>query len=44
MIERIGMERFISEAGAKKIHSHEMGELFSIDLPEDPNDTFARFA
>ena len=36
MIERIGMERFISEAGAKKIHSHEMGELFSIDLPEDP--------
>jgi len=36
MVERIGMERFIEEAKAKKIHSHEMGDLFSIDLPEDP--------
>jgi hypothetical protein len=37
MVERIGMERFISEAGAKCIHQHEMGELFSIDLPDDPD-------
>jgi hypothetical protein len=37
MIERVGMERFISEAGAKKIHSHEMGDLFSIELPGDPD-------
>ena len=38
MVERIGMERFISEAKAKKIHSHEMGDLFSIDLPNDPEE------
>jgi hypothetical protein len=38
MIERMGMERFITGAKAKKIHSHEMGELFSIDLPNDPEE------
>ena len=36
MIERVGMERFLTEAGAKCIHEHEMGDLFSIDLPGDP--------
>jgi hypothetical protein len=36
MVERIGMERFLSEAGASEIHRHERGELFSIDLPDDP--------
>lgn len=36
MIERMGMERFISESGAELIHRHERGELFSIDLPGDP--------
>jgi hypothetical protein len=36
MMERIGMERFLGEAGAKQIHTHEMGDLFSIDLPGDP--------
>jgi hypothetical protein len=38
MIERVGMERFLSEAGARMIHSHEMGDLFSIDLPGDPDE------
>jgi len=36
MIERIGMERFLSESGASQIHRHERGDLFSIDLPGDP--------
>lgn len=36
MIERIGMERFITESKAKVIHSHERGDLFSIDLAGDP--------
>jgi hypothetical protein len=36
MIERIGMERFLGEAGASCIHRHEVGDLFSIDLPGDP--------
>src|SRR5262249_45249482 len=36
MIERIGMERFFRESCAKLIHQHEVGELFSIDLPDDP--------
>jgi hypothetical protein len=36
MIERIGMERFLEEAGAECIHNHERGDLFSIDLPNDP--------
>ena len=36
-IERFGMERFIREANAKVIHSHEMGKLYSIDLPNDPD-------
>jgi hypothetical protein len=36
MVERIGMERFLSEAGASQIHRHDMGDLFSIDLPGDP--------
>jgi hypothetical protein len=35
-MERMGMQRFLTEAGAKCIHRHEMGELFSIDLPGDP--------
>lgn len=37
IIERIGMERFLSEAGAISIHKHDMGELFFIDLPGDPD-------
>jgi hypothetical protein len=36
MIECMGMERFIAEAGAKSIHEDEFGELFSVDLPGDP--------
>ncbi len=36
-IERFGMERFIREANAKIIHSHEMGQLYSLDLPNDPD-------
>jgi hypothetical protein len=35
MIERMGMERFLLEAGASEIHKHDMGDLFSIDLPKD---------
>ena len=35
MIERMGMERFLQEAGASEIHKHDMGDLFSIDLPKD---------
>jgi len=38
MVERVGMERFLSEAGARKIHSHDMGDLFSIDIPNDPDE------
>lgn len=43
MIERMGMERFLAEAGAKKIHTCEdfthpesSLNLFSVDLPGDP--------
>jgi hypothetical protein len=36
-IERFGMERFLREANAKVIHSHEMGQLYSLDLPNDPD-------
>jgi hypothetical protein len=36
MIERMGMEKFLEQAGATKIHSHERGDLFSIELPGDP--------
>ena len=36
MVERVGMERFLHEAAASSIHHHEMGELYSIDLPGDP--------
>lgn len=39
MIERMGIERFLAEAKATKIHVHERGELFSIDLPDDPDRT-----
>jgi hypothetical protein len=35
IVERIGMERFIAEAGAKKIHTHEIGELFRIEIADD---------
>jgi hypothetical protein len=37
MIERFGMNRFITEAGAKVIHKHDMGALYSIELPGDPD-------
>ena len=36
MVERMGMEKFLTQSGAKQIHSHERGDLFSIDLPNDP--------
>src|SRR5205807_10287691 len=36
MIECMGMEKFLADSGAAQIHSHEMGELFSIALPGDP--------
>ncbi len=36
MVEKMGMEKFLINADAKCIHRHEMGDLFSIDLPNDP--------
>ncbi len=37
MIERVGIERFVRESGAREVHPHEMGRLFEIDLPGDPD-------
>lgn len=33
MIERMGMERFLSEANATCIHRHKRGDLFSVRMP-----------